>query len=220
MQILLLIFDLLILRPFYKLMDIYVHMSPYKFADVLAGHTLSQEKLDEIEAFRNEMYQEKQNYLIAKDEESRNIEKELDRRSYHAIAYNKQKEIVAVTRLTPYPFELTTILGEGKTSPFKRYLEISRLVAKNKNSGIGRRLLIKSGCFAIRSKCYDGFIAICRDENYTVFQKFGLNKIETFKYEQRFDANYHFICANFLKVSTSTIKYFQTRLGHKISTIF
>ncbi len=220
MQILFFVFDMLILRPFYQLMDIYVRLIPYTFADVTPGLALSQEKLDQIEAFRNEMYQENQSYLISRTEEDRQIEKDLDSRSYPASVYNKKKEIIAVTRLTPYPFETTAILGEEKTRPFKRYLEISRLVCKDKKAGIGKRLLVKSGCFAIRSKRYDGFIAICRDENCTIFQKFGLKTIDTFKYKNRGDASYHFICANFFKVSTSTIRYFQTRFMYKLSTLF
>jgi len=187
---------------------------------VTPGHALSQEKLDQIKAFRNEMYLEKQSYLIAQTEEDRRIEKDLDHRSYHAVVYNKKKEIIAVTRLTPYPFETTAILGEEKTRPFKRYLEISRLVCKNKKAGIGKRLLIKSGGFAIRSKLYDGFIAICRDENCTIFQKFGLKTIDTFKYKNRGDSNYHFICANFFKVSISTIRHFHTRFLYKLSALF
>ncbi len=220
MQILFFVFDMFILRPFYQLMDLYVRLTPYTFADVTPGYALSQEKLDQIEAFRNEMYLEKQSYLIAQTQEDRRIEKDLDRRSYHAIVYSKKKEIIAVTRLTPYPFETTAILGEEKTKSFKRYLEISRLVCRNKEAGIGKRLLIKSGCFAIRSKLYDGFIAICRDENCPIFKKFGLTEIETFKYKNRGDASYHFICANFFKVSTSTIRYFRTRFVYKLSALF
>lgn len=214
------IFEVSILKPFYRIMELYVRLSPYEFADISIGHELPPEKLDQILRFRNEMHQEGQTYLIAQTREEKRIEQDLDKRSFHAVVYSKRGEIVAATRLTPYPFETTLILGEEKTKPFKRYLEISRLVCKRKKAGIGKRLLIHSGCFAIRRKKFEGFIAICRNENYSIFQKFGLTTLDSFSYPSRGNVAYHLICANFFNVSTSTLKHFQTKLIFRMNILF
>ncbi|MFY7991735.1 MAG: hypothetical protein ACOVP4_00455 [Bacteriovoracaceae bacterium] len=219
MNIVKFLFELFILKPFRFTMEFYVNSSRYKFAEIVQGGSLPVEKLTSIQHFRYEMYKRNQDYLIPKTEEEFKIEEDLDRRSYHAVVYDQNKEIIAATRLTPYPFETTSILGTNNTLPFKRYLEISRLICKKKNAGIGKRLLIKSGCFAIRSKKYDGFIAICRDENCSIFQKFGLKTIYQFNYSQRGSAKYNFICADFFKVSSSTFKHLQKKLIYRLTTL-
>lgn len=213
------IFELVILKPFYVVLELYIRADKYQYSDLLRGQSLSEEKLDQIRAFRHNLYQEKQAYLIPKNEIEIEAEKKMDGRSYHAVVYDKHEKIVAVARFTPYPFEVTEILGEEKTLPFSNYLEISRLICGPKKQGIGKRLLIKAGIFAIRSKKFDGFIAICRDENCTIFQKFGLKKIYDYLYEERGSVKYNFICADFLKVSTSTLMHFKTKLVYAFTTL-
>jgi hypothetical protein len=208
-------FELLMFKPFYYSLHIYIKMNKFKYSNLTLGSQFQNYELEQIKNFRNKMYQEKNSYLIAKTQFEQNLEEEIDFRSYHSIVYNQNNQIVAVSRFTPYPFEITAILGKEKTLPFKNYLEISRLVCLEKHSGIGTRLLVKAGLYSIVQKKYDGFIAICRDENRSIFQKFGLKSIYQFNYSERGSNQYHFICADFFKISTSTFKYFKNKFSYK-----
>ena len=197
-------FPLLILKPFHKVLDLYFLY--FNFCTVVSGSELSQKELEKIELFRRQMYQLKHRYLIPSNKIEIEREREIDKRSYHLIVYGSNQEIVASVRMTPYPFEITSVLGESKTKDYDRYLEISRLICRNPKSGIGNKLLIRAGLFAIRNKNYDGLVAICKSEKINLFQSFGLKTIHRFKYECRGNTEYHFICSSFLNVSQATLK--------------
>ena len=200
---------------FRSALKVYIHLSPWRFEAITRGSELSQSALEEIEAFRISQYREKQAYLIPLSGKDRDRERELDLRSYHGRVRNRRTgEIVAVVRFCPYPFEVSSLLPGALHPEFIDHLEISRLVTSKKRSGIGRRLLIQGGCFAIESGRYRGFLAICRSGNLGIFQKFGLRSHGEHRLAGREGSIYHLISADFLRITRETYSYTRRKLAH------
>lgn len=95
-----------------------------------------------------------------------------------------------------------------RLSQFNNYLEISRLVTNCPGKGIGKRLLIHAGIWAICDTHYDGFLAICRETNLKLFSYFGLAKLANFNLEHRKGSEYSLIKADFRLISKATFKFF------------
>jgi hypothetical protein len=214
-----LLIELFLFRPFRALLQLYIHSSPTRFEHIRQGSELSESAREEIIRFRESQYAGKQDYLIPGTPEARLEESSLDLRSYHGIARDRAGKIVAVARFTPYPFETTPLLGAALTHPFTRHLEISRVVCAQPQSGIGRRLLIQGGCFAIAQKKYAGFVAICKSSNLQIFEKFGLGTHGEHRIPGRPATPYHFISADFQRITTTTFYYTGRKFAHAASLI-
>jgi hypothetical protein len=209
--------ELFLFGPFRALLQLYIHLSPTRFERIRQGSELSDAVREEIIRFRESQYAGKQDYLIPSTPEARMKETALDRRSYHGIVRDRSGRIVAVARFTPYPFETTHLLGEALTRPFQEHLEISRVVCAKRRSGIGRRLLLQGGCFAIASRKYRGFVAVCKSGNLGIFEKFGLGTHGVHRIPGRPDTPYHFISADFYRITTTTFTYTRRKLAHAVS---
>jgi hypothetical protein len=200
-----------VFSPFYTLMKMYVQMDrKHHYEMVINGKFLDQATKNEIYDFRLSCYQGKNDYLIPKSSAEIAKEKLYDDYAYHALVRDKQGILVAVARFLPYPFEMCSIglPTDLKLTQFNNYLEISRLVTNRPGLGIGKRLLIHAGLWAILDTYYDGFLAICRDKNLQLFSYFGLSKLSTFQIEQRKGSDYNLIKADFRLISKSTMKFF------------
>jgi N-acyl-L-homoserine lactone synthetase len=209
--------ELFLFRPFRALLQLYIHSSPTRFERIRQGSELSESVREEISRFRESQYAGRQDYLIPITQDARIEEDALDLRSYHAIARDRSGRILAVARFTPYPFETTRLLGEAITRSFSDHLEISRVVCAKRRSGIGRRLLIQGGCFAIASQKYRGFIAVCKSGNLGIFEKFGLEAHGIHLIPGRPATPYHFISAGFHRITTTTFSYTRRKLAHAVS---
>jgi hypothetical protein len=197
--------------PFYSVMKMYVKMDlAVQYEKVVNGKELSEEELQKIFEFRNECYKEKSPHLLPENEAEVKKEKIYDEYAYHAIARDNKGDIVAVSRFLPYPFEMCTIglPSDLVLSQFTNYLEISRLVTSRPGKGIGKRLLIHAGVWAIEDTIYDGFLAIAREKNLKLFEYFGLSQLANFQLEARPGADYSLIKADFRLITKSTMKFF------------
>lgn len=211
--------EYLAFRPFRALLQVYIHLGSTCFQSIKPGTELPEATLEEIVRFRESQYAGNQDYLIPDTQEARAQEKSLDLRSYHGIARDRTGQIIAVARFTPYPFETTRLLGPRLTAPFHGYLEISRLVCAKRRSGIGRRLLLQGGCFAIGTGRYRGFVAVCKSGNLGIFEKFGLGTHGQHRIPGRPASTYHFISADFQRITGTTLAYTSRKLAHACSVI-
>jgi hypothetical protein len=219
MRLLLTLIELLAFRPFRAVLQLYIHFGPVRFQKIRLGSELSEATLNEISRFRKTQYQGSQPYLIPDSPEAVTEENHLDLRSYHGIARDRSGNIIAVARFTPYPFETTRLLGAELTNLFREHLEISRVVTSKRRSGIGRRLLIQGGCFAISTKRYRGFVAVCKSGNLAIFEKFGLGTHGRHLIPGRPASPYHFISADFFRITVTTFAYTGRKLAHACSVI-
>lgn len=197
--------------PFYSVLKMYIKMDrAHRYEKVKHGGSLNQDELNELFDFRLSCYKKKAQYLVPKTTEEISRERLYDANAYHSIVRNRKGEIVASSRFLPYPFEMCTIglPSDLRLSQFSNYLEISRLVTNSPGKGIGKRLLIHAGIWAIRDTHYDGFLAICRETNLKLFSYFGLAKLANFNLEHRKGAEYSLIKADFRLISKATFKFF------------
>lgn len=204
--------------PFYYLMDLYVHNNDsFYFDEITLGEQLSKKTMLEVESFRASQFKESQSYLIP----SNSIEKLKDRRvdsySYQFIVRSKDDQsIIACMRLTPWPFESSEYTINNSSSDIQNFLEISRLVVKKKGVGIGKKLLICAGNFAISKTSYDGFVAICKEERLGMFSSFGLLSKDTFLIPERGNSKYHLISSSFFLISrTAMMRFIKPKLALK-----
>lgn len=201
----------ILFSPFYSIMKMYVKMDlGIHYDKIVSGKELTAKERDLIFEFRNECYNEKSPHLLATSSAEVKKEKIYDEYAFHAIARNNKGEIVAVSRFLPFPFEMCQVglPSDLKLSQFNNYLEISRLVTSMPGKGIGKRLLIHAGVWAIEDTIYDGFLAIAREKNLKLFSYFGLSKLASFQLEKRPGADYSLIKADFRLITKSTMKFF------------
>jgi hypothetical protein len=201
----------ILFAPFYSIMKMYVKMDlGVQYDDVVNGKELTAQELETIFEFRNNCYENRSPHLLAESSAEVKKEKIYDEYAYHAIARDNKGEIVAVSRFLPYPFEMCQVglPSDLKLSQFTNYLEISRLVTSRPGKGIGKRLLIHAGVWAIEDTIYDGFLAIAREKNLKLFSYFGLSKLASFQLEKRPGADYSLIKADFRLITKSTMKFF------------
>ncbi len=197
--------------PFYSVMKMYVKMDfGVHYANIINGKSLTQEQRDEIFNFRNKCYEKRSPHLLAVTDAEIRKEKLYDEYAYHAVARTTAGEIIAVSRFLPYPFEMCTVglPSDLRISQFSNYLEISRLVTSRPGKGIGKRLLIHAGVWAIEDTFYDGFLAIAREKNLKLFSYFGLSQLACFRLEKRPGAKYSLIKADFRLITKSTMRFF------------
>lgn len=197
--------------PFYFVLKMYIKMDiAHRYDTVKHGSVLSKDELNELFEFRVECYERKAKYLVPKDSQEVSKERLYDNNAYHSIVRNRKGSIVASSRFLPYPFEMCTIglPDDLRLSQFNNYLEISRLVTNSPGKGIGKRLLIHAGIWAICDTHYDGFLAICRESNLKLFSYFGLAKLANFNLEHRKGSQYSLIKADFRLISKATFKFF------------
>lgn len=197
--------------PFYSALKIYIRMDrKHYYEKVRHGSSLDQKEKNELFAFRVKCYEQKASYLVPKTVEEISKEKIYDENAYHAIVKDGRGQIVAASRFLPYPFEMCSIElpDDLRLSQFSNYLEISRLVTNRPGKGIGKRLLIHAGIWAIEDTFYDGFLAICREQNLKLFSYFGLSKLANFHLEARRGSEYSLIKADFRLISKATFKFF------------
>jgi len=200
-----------ICTPFYSVLKMYIKMDiAHSYEKVIHGAGLTQEELNELFDFRIGCYEKKAQYLVPKTSEEISRERLYDINAYHSIVRNRKGEIVASSRFLPYPFEMCTIglPSDLRLSQFSNYLEISRLVTNCPGKGVGKRLLIHAGIWAICDTHYDGFLAICRETNLKLFSYFGLAKLANFNLEHRKGSEYSLIKADFRLISKATFKFF------------
>jgi hypothetical protein len=206
----------LLCKTFYSLLLLYIRFDfKHKYTSVVHGGELSDDEREEIYLFRNSCYESKSQYLVPNNSLKEKTERNFDIHSFHSRVYDKKNQLVAVVRLLPYPFEMSTFsLPVGvKMSQFSNYLEISRLVTSKPGQGIGKRLLMLVGIWAIKDTIYDGFLAVCRKTNLKLFSLFGLSKIANFIIEQRSGAEYSLIRADFRLITKATLKLFSQKVN-------
>lgn len=114
------------------------------------------------------------------DHEQLEIEKDLqiDERSLHFYLTN-QEQITACLRLTPRPFELSSVRAwtSDQEKVFDGYYEFSRLCTSASSPMQVRsiaRLLLHSAYYVLTKKNAKGFIGLCRPERKSFLQKMGL----------------------------------------------
>lgn len=201
----------IVFMPFYALLKLYIRLDlNHKYESIVHGSTLSDEEINKIYDFRVACYKNKSEHLIPKDPTEVENELRFDRRAYHAVVKDKSGKIVAVSRYIPYQFEMCSLPIPKKVSlsEYNNYLEISRLVTSKPGVGIGKRLLVHAGIWAILDSIYDGFLAISRDNNTEFFSHFGLAKLASFKIKTRPGSKYSLIKADFRLISKCTFKFF------------
>lgn len=197
--------------PFYSLLKMYIRIDrSHKYESVVHGSSLTTSERSELFNFRVNCYEKKAKYLVPTTAEAISKEKIYDENAYHSIVRDRNGDIVAASRFLPYPFEMCTIdlPSDLRLSQFSNYLEISRLVTSKPGKGIGKRLLIHAGIWAIQDTHYDGFLAICRETNLKLFSYFGLSKLANFNLEVRPGSEYSLIKADFRLISKATFKFF------------
>jgi hypothetical protein len=207
-----------IFTPFYKAMQLYIAADmEHAYEELQWGGDISEKVREEIYAFRISSYVGNNEYLIPKNETEVTREKSLDKNSYHTIVRcRKTQEIVGVMRLVSYPFEMSFLGMPVKLNMYEysNYLELSRLIVARKGKGIGKRLLIHAGLFAMHRTNHTGFMAICRDEKMDLFNTFGLQSLAVFELDKRPGSQYHLIKADFDLISGKTFMRFVTnKLG-------
>ena len=176
---------------------------------------MTRNELDEIYSFRNNCYRAGHGYLVPDSSTAKISEKSFDLNSFHARVFDKQGNLVGVTRMLPYPFEMSALeLPENlRLSQFKNYLEVSRLVCSKRGSGIGRRLILSAGLWSIRETTFDGFLAVCRKGNLGLFNKFGLSVVANFELMNRPGSQYCLIKADFRLITKCTLGYFSRKFN-------
>ena len=206
----------LLAQPFYSLLMLYIHSDlMHSYKKVVHGKDLSNQEREDILNFRNDCYAKKQKYLVAENDIQTETEKNYDLHSYHSRVFDKENNLVAVVRLLPFPFELSAlgVPADVRLSQYSNYLEISRLVTNKPGLGIGKRLLIFAGIWAIRDTIYDGFLAVCRKKNLKLFSLFGLSRIANFGISHRPGAEYSLIKADFRLITKCTLQFFTRKLN-------
>lgn len=201
----------IVFMPFYALLRLYIRLDlKHLYEPIVHGSTLSDEEIQSIYNFRISCYENKSQHLIPVDSTEISREIKFDRRAYHAIVRDKKGEIVAVSRYIPYQFEMCNLPIPKKIAlgTYSNYLEISRLVTSKPGVGIGKRLLVHAGIWAILDSMYDGFLAISRHNNTEFFSHFGLAKLASFNIKTRPGSKYSLIKADFRLISKCTFKFF------------
>jgi predicted N-acetyltransferase YhbS len=132
--------------------------------------------LQKLRSFREKIYASENPALLSEIQNKLKIEEELDRRSFHFVAYDDQL-LVGCLRVTPYPFEMETITSRLKefTSQLEGYLELNRLVVlpQYRAHGIGKKLSYL--CFLrFRKSDYLGMASICKKERAPTFERLGM----------------------------------------------
>jgi hypothetical protein len=202
--------------PFYWFLERYVRLDKnHTFVAVIHGSAMTRNELDEIYSFRNNCYRAGHGYLVPDSSTAKISEKSFDLNSFHARVFDKQGNLVGVTRMLPYPFEMSALeLPENlRLSQFKNYLEVSRLVCSKRGSGIGRRLILSAGLWSIRETTFDGFLAVCRKGNLGLFNKFGLSVVANFELMNRPGSQYCLIKADFRLITKCTLGYFSRKFN-------
>jgi len=194
--------------PFYYLMNLYVHNNEkFYFDKVRLGSDMNEDELEEIKSYRSSQFKDSQDYLIPKSYIEKMKDRRVDNYSYQFIARSKvDNSIIASMRLTPWPFESSDYVQTS--DDYKEYLEISRLIVKEKGLGIGKKILIYAGNHAISKTNYTGFVAICKEDRLGMFASFGLLSKKIFKIQNRGDSPYHFISSSFFLISRSAVARF------------
>lgn len=201
----------IVFLPFYSLMKLYIKIDfKHSYEKIIHGSSLSGKQIAEIYNFRIRCYENKSEHLIPTTEYEVNKELDFDKRAYHAIVRDKNGEIVAVSRYIPYHFEMCDlpIPKKVRLKTYSNYLEISRLVTSKPGIGIGKRILVHAGIWAILDSYYDGFLAIARHKNTEFFSHFGLAQLASFDIKTRPGSKYSLIKADFRLISKCTFKFF------------
>ncbi len=202
--------------PFFWLLDRYVRFDKkHHYAPVIHGSALTRDELEDVFSFRNNCYKNGHGYLIPDTDTAKISEKLFDLNSFHGRVFDQQGNLVAVTRMLPYPFEMSALElpPNLRLSQFKNYLEVSRLVCAKRGSGIGRRLILFIGLWSIRETTYDGFLAVCRRGNLGLFNHFGLSVVANFELMTRPGSQYSLIKADFRLITRCTLNYFSKRIS-------
>lgn len=171
---------------------------------------------DIIKDFREKTYSQRAPYLLGTEHLDLINEVELNERSYHFLGESKET-ILSTLRLTPYPFEITALfpqLDEQIQKNFSNYIELSRLISKNREQTLF--LFMQAALFA-QKMGYTGFISICSPKNYQKFKKFGLQAYgEALEISYRNNQKYYIISANFTRLNSLGLMayYHQKILGN------
>ncbi len=170
--------------------------------------------LDQIIDFRNYQYASNHQHLINNGQYLIEKKMRIDERSFHFVAFAGD-HIVGCVRLTPAPFELSSLHPEVKKLNHKYeyggYLEISRLICASDRlprSRVGERLLLSAGKWALVSNRRKGLFAITRGNNHRKFSKYGfcIQNDQPFSVATRAGAGYNIISATFRDITANVVK--------------
>lgn len=178
----------------------------------ISGNQLSGEQKSELLLFRERALSPKSTHLLSPFQVELEERLKIDERSFHFFA-TKNGRMRAAIRLTPRPFEIEGLLENNpdvKLQICERAVEFNRLQVEMgpDSKGLGRALMLLSGCRAYYDLKLENFYAICRGKTVEKFFKFGfeLQSNGSFSIPSRPGSDYALITGNATRVAESLLQ--------------
>lgn len=177
----------------------------FKYLGPVKGNEISPELMERIRSLRNRIQG-----VEAPSPQN-------DERSTHFYALDKKGEIAGALRLTPEPFEISTLTPElaVAASRYAQFFEISRYAVERKHADMAERLLFFAGVWILRKSTAAGVIALCSEKLKEYYRHhYGIKEediSESFLIPERKSAPHFIVKVEFSKLFRQMMERFVLR---------
>jgi len=167
--------------------------------------------LDEIQAFRRDLYRERSPHLLSPAQEAIERDLDIDRTSLHSVA-EREGTIVGTLRVKSWPFEASKLSPDLEEAVGRRrdFAEISRFVVHPGAQGahVGEKLFWGSLRWLCHQTDLRGILWICRPAVLPYFMKYGVEAedVQSVRVPSRGEGDYRLVAVDFPTVLDAVLR--------------